>query len=134
MACPGQVPHGRTGCADGRCIVACDVGWDNCNGQLNDGCETSVLNDPRNCGACGMACESCEVCAGLACSSTCGQCKVCINNLCVGDSSGCLPGFGECDGDCRNGCETSLTNDPANCGKCGHACAQGQVCMWGVCK
>ena len=50
---------------------------------------------PRNCGACGRACRTapneqttCQ--AGGLCSLT------------------CLPGWGDCDGNLTNGCETDL--------------------------
>ena len=35
----------------------------------------------------------------------------------------CPSGFGDCDGDRANGCETALATDPAHCGACTTACA-----------
>jgi hypothetical protein len=32
-----------------------------------------------------------------------------------------------------DGCETNLTNDAANCGSCGHACAAGEICGGSSC-
>jgi hypothetical protein len=42
-------------------------------------------------------------------------------------SSGCLPGWADCDGDPRNGCETSLRT-ALNCGYCSHFCAGDAGC------
>jgi hypothetical protein len=40
-ACTQAVPHGKPGCASGRCLVGqCDTGWADCNGLPADGCET----------------------------------------------------------------------------------------------
>lgn len=39
--CNSGVPHGKPGCASGRCVVGqCDNGWADCNGLAADGCET----------------------------------------------------------------------------------------------
>ena len=42
--------------------------------------------------------------------------------------AGCPPGFASCDGAC-----TAVRYDPSNCGTCGHACGDGQVCAGGEC-
>jgi hypothetical protein len=42
--------------------------------------------------------------------------------------SGCMPGFASCGGSCM-----PVTNDPGNCGRCGHGC-QGGACEGGVCQ
>jgi hypothetical protein len=34
----------------------------NCDGMLLDGCETKLLSDPKNCGACKKACQMGEHC------------------------------------------------------------------------
>ena len=44
--------------------------------------------------------------------------------------SSCAAGQADCGG---AGCKT-LSNDAANCGYCGHACAGGQLCCNGVCR
>lgn len=47
----------------------------------------------------------------------------------------CGEGFGNCDwetapdGGVWNGCEIDLSEDEANCGGCGIACAVGDVCV-----
>jgi hypothetical protein len=42
---------------------------------------------------------------------------------------GCRPGQSDCGGRC-----VDLTTDPANCGRCGRACAAGEVCNEGTCS
>ena len=67
-------------------------------------------NDPANCGSCGTACASGEVCNTGTCSSACG----------VGTEA------------CSGRCVDSQV-DPSNCGSCGNACAMGEVCSMGTC-
>jgi hypothetical protein len=120
-------------------------------------CGTTCTNtkfDPGNCGVCGKACATGEVCNGGTCSSSCsapltkcgdscadtrvdpancGKCGVaCVDGeVCAGDK-GCVvkcPGtLKACDKACID-----TQNDPANCGDCAKACADGQVCSKGVC-
>jgi hypothetical protein len=68
----------------------------------------NTLTDPMFCGAtdCPPACS-----AGLACSN--GNCGVCLST--------------SCSGACLNA--TQLANDPQNCGACGNACKNNQVCV-----
>jgi hypothetical protein len=97
------------------CSLVCTAGWADCNHLYSDGCETS-LNSLYNCGACGRVCSSAN---GVAyCSGgTCGL-------------SSCNSGWGNCDGNAANGCETNLLTSTSNCGACGVACA---TCNNGVC-
>jgi hypothetical protein len=44
-------------------------------------------------------------------------------DLAHGGTSGCPTGFGDCDGNPANGCE-SMLNTPDNCGACGKICQQ----------
>jgi cysteine-rich repeat protein len=43
----------------------------------------------------------------------------CVMGAC--SNPACAPGFGDCDGDPTNGCETDVTTDPAHCGRCSTA-------------
>jgi len=58
----------------------------------------------------------------------------CVNNKC--EIIGCEVGWGDCDADFGNGCETS-TRTAANCGECGEPCAPPNavgLCATGQCE
>jgi hypothetical protein len=79
--------------------------------------------DPLNCGKVG------NVCPGGNGTPTC------IAGVC---GIKCNEGFGNCDGNLANGCETSTaSNDVSNCGGCGVVCPGGAnssaTCTGGVC-
>src|SRR5262249_55257177 len=44
----------------------------------------------------------------------------------------CNPGWGDCNGDPRDGCEQELLTDHNNCGACNMRCASG-ICINGMC-
>jgi hypothetical protein len=101
-------PNATATCATGSCMVSsCNAGFGNCDGNHSNGCETNLSTTVANCGSCGNACSSANGTA--ACSA--GQCTITCN-----------AGFGNCDGDASNGCETAL-NTTANCGSCGSSCS-----------
>jgi hypothetical protein len=80
-----------------------------------------LLSDPKNCGACNLECPSF------------GNAKAnCRKGICVTE---CPDGFGDCNGNPLDGCETRLDNNPLQCGACGVACnvAAGQPCIEGKC-
>lgn len=56
--------HGRPTCDQGVCGYACSPNFADCDGNIDNGCETPLLDDPLNCGACGVRCEGVE---GQAC-------------------------------------------------------------------
>lgn len=58
-------------CVNGTCKMDCNAGRADCNGNQADGCEVNIDSDPRNCGACGIACDAI---AGQACVG--GRCVV----------------------------------------------------------
>jgi hypothetical protein len=118
MAC--MLPHANNACSNGCYIAACDFGWDDCNQNMDDGCETSVLADANNCGSCGNKCAA----APNATAS-------CLAGNCILDK--CLNGFTDCDMKPQNGCETNTGTDINNCGQCGNVCANGLVCKNGSC-
>jgi hypothetical protein len=93
---------------------ACGAGLADCD---HDGsCETDVTA-AANCGGCGLACPT-----GPESTATCshGTCGIV-----------CSAGFGDCDGDASNGCESDLTQ-PGTCGACGNSC--GGACVNGACE
>ncbi len=53
----------------GECILECEFGWGDCDGNLGNGCETSLINNPDHCGTCGEDWSFCSVgiCQGLSC-------------------------------------------------------------------
>jgi hypothetical protein len=58
--CECGYPHAVAQCVGGgtTCgFVSCATGFANCNGNLaQDGCESDISSDPKNCGACGVSC------------------------------------------------------------------------------
>lgn len=120
--------NGTGTCAGGSCAVAgCNFGFSDCNGLASDGCETNIYTSVGNCGACGNACfiaNGVGMCSG-------GGCQV----------ASCNAGWGNCDGNPTNGCETNTTSDGNNCGSCGVSCASsctggvtGTMCSSGACQ
>jgi hypothetical protein len=102
------------------CRNYCAAGKADCDGDLSNGCEVSILTDPNNCGGCGLGCTAPP---GFAAS--------CVNGACT--SPVCPAGKADCDGNTANGCETSIATDPYNCGGCGVVCPSG-ICSNGVCS
>jgi hypothetical protein len=107
-----------TMCADQRCV---------------DG-----LHDRNNCGSCDVKCAPGAGCCNGFCDTgfsdaacPCGPCVTGFHCISAG-YCGCLPGEVIC-GNNNSHC-LALASDPANCGACGNACAQGSVCSNGACK
>ena len=56
--CPNPFDgSGKAVCRLGRCEFECKPGYADCDGRVENGCETHVAADPRNCGACGVQCD-----------------------------------------------------------------------------
>ncbi|MCU0655721.1 MAG: hypothetical protein MUF64_10680 [Polyangiaceae bacterium] len=64
--------NGSPFCSGGQCTIQCDPGFDNCDNNLANGCETSLKVSP-NCGACGVLCDSGQQCVDGQCQSKQGQ-------------------------------------------------------------
>jgi hypothetical protein len=113
--------HGTTACAGSVCVPSCDPGWGNCDGNPANGCETP-LNTLTNCGGCGTSCDLPN--ASDTCAS--GSCAI----------SSCNAGWGNCDTNPANGCETPV-NTLTNCGSCGVPCSRANAtatCSTGTCQ
>jgi len=112
------LPRAQSSCASSACRVdLCEPGWADCDGKASTGCEVDTSDPTQGCG-CASPCSSNNI------SPTCAA------GMCTG---ACNPGWGDCDLDRRgNGCETSLSVDPMNCGACAHRCSSGR-CDAGVC-
>lgn len=124
--CSAQTPNAEAACINGRCAIDdCREGFENCDGNLRNGCETDTLRSANHCGGCGIECQLPR--ANGACIA--GQCVI----------AGCMPGFGDCDGRPENGCEVPTDLDRLNCGACGNTCEAGSTrgtadCIGGVCR
>ena len=146
-------------CSYGWCSYTCNVGFDDCNYDSVDGCETDLHADASNCGTCGNRCPTGQSCSNGACvgpiAPTCrtGQtdCGWPGNSICVNlandrmncgscgwtcfSSEVCSGGCQSCpfgQQACNNAC-TDLQTNTSNCGVCGHACASTQTCIAGAC-
>jgi hypothetical protein len=107
-------------CMSGACAPSCAPGWGDCDMIASNGCETATVNNVAACGGCGQACAPLPN-AKVGCSvTTCGI-------------ASCNTGWGDCDQNAANGCETDLTQTAAHCGSCTTACAAGLVCAASSC-
>ncbi|AKV03941.1 hypothetical protein AKJ09_10604 [Labilithrix luteola] len=89
-------------CFEGDCAFSCTgIGFRNCDGDTENGCETSVRYDPKNCGACGRECPAGQECTEGTCYDPC----IVANRP------------DTCNGECTN-----LKTDSSNCGTCGNKC------------
>ena len=125
MCGKGCSPNNATGaCVNGACTIAtCTAPFDDCDKNPGNGCEVNTSTSVGNCGGCGNACnlpnavESCN-------NGTCGI-------------ASCNNGFGNCDNNTGNGCETNTATSTNNCGACGRVCNGANVdtlaCAGGLC-
>lgn len=127
----------------GACGAACAAGeicWQGaCGcppGQTLCGKEcVRLTNDEKNCGACGNACDSASPdTVGWSCGEGVipdGAGLLCVNSKC---QTKCQTGRADCNGSfCTDGCEAATTDDPKNCGACGKACTDAQICRESAC-
>lgn len=98
--------HGTTDCGSGSCLLACTIGFSDCDLDPGNGCETETATTVDRCGACGTQCENDHGSSG------------CSEGVCTAT---CDSDYGDCDLDPTNGCETALTSTSA-CGTCGQSC------------
>jgi len=89
------------GCVDD---TRCPNGQNCCSGLCTD-----KMADPFNCGVCGTACKATHAAAA------------CVGGVCQGGA--CQTGWGDCNSDPTDGCETNFGLDPSNCGGCNKACS-----------
>ncbi|HQK20349.1 MAG TPA: hypothetical protein PLJ27_23020, partial [Polyangiaceae bacterium] len=107
--CTCSLPNAVTDCFYGECIlVSCLPGFDDCDGNPANGCETNLDTDPGHCGTCTHACPTMAHAQSTCQSGNCGF-------VCQGR-------FADCDGNASNGCETDLNTDPSHCQQCGNVC------------
>jgi hypothetical protein len=118
---PCAPPHGKATCGpNGQCVLdGCADGWRDCNQSYSDGCETDLAHDPYNCMSCFNVCPT--PMNGIA---------GCSDQVCA--IGGCNPGWGDCDGDPKTGCEHPIWTDE-ECATCKLPCPAGQTCDRGIC-
>lgn len=148
--CAGHMfPHANVVETDGgQCeFTACDLGWDNCDGDVTNGCETDVTTD-ADCGICGQMCTAGDVCrqenaqpyvqcVPLVCPSNscdvagmpCG-CTGLWTGIC-GTEDGvllCCTGCVDAQGKCQPGNNTAACGTRTTCAACDGSCIGG-VCQ-----
>lgn len=110
-------------CVNFQCQVeSCNVGFANCDGNPANGCEINLQTDFNNCGACGTRCN-------LANGT-----EACVSGVC--QVVACDAGWGNCDGNHQNGCETNLMSSTSHCGSCNDRCSSVNgvpSCVGGQC-
>jgi hypothetical protein len=115
-----QLPNvNSAACIEGACSgLTCKPGFADCNGDPQDGCERS-LSTLSDCGGCDKPCSVAHAQAE------------CVDQQCR--TGTCDEGFGDCDANTGNGCET-LLNEPTHCGTCTSVCSSGMSCSNGTCS
>jgi DNA-binding beta-propeller fold protein YncE len=101
-------PNAFPGCLASVCVTSCVMGFQDCDGVADNGCEADVRTSGANCGACGRSCTVAHA-TGVC---TAGTCAV----------ASCETGFGDCDMSPANGCEVNLQSDASHCNGCGMRC------------
>jgi hypothetical protein len=104
-ACENE--NGSTRCVEGECQPSCGAGFEDCDGDPLNGCETDLGSSVRHCGACGARCNP---------ESASGEC---VDGVCT---AACDSGFADCNGLVEDGCEVDLAS-PSTCGNCETACS-----------
>ncbi len=116
-------PRAAATCTAGACAMgACNAGAGDCDGSALNGCEADLNTSVAHCGRCGGACPAR---ANATATCTAGACGF-----------SCAAGFGNCDGNATNGCETSTQTSATACGACGVTCAVPNAvaaCRAGAC-
>jgi hypothetical protein len=114
--------NARASCRDGKCVIAiCEIPFDNCDNNDANGCETNTDTNVDRCGSCGNKCNG-----GAALANASPACRTGVCGIT------CAAGFGDCNGNTKDGCETDVNTSAQHCGKCGQPCS-GQ-CIGGQCQ
>jgi hypothetical protein len=108
----------------------CPYPYSTCSNVPSVKCGTNLMNDPNNCGACGVSCGGYDP-INMAASCVQGQCA--FECQIKQPGGGVVMDFRNCNGLLDDGCEIEVQADPKNCGVCGHACQAGERCIKGKC-
>lgn len=111
-----NAPNAVGACVNSTCGLACNAGFNDCDGMAATGCEVNTSSNVNHCGACGRACSGTGVAS-----------KSCTNGLC---DSTCDLGFANCttpaapamDNGCEQNAANTNLNGELNCGGCGNSC------------
>ncbi len=79
-----------------------------------------TLFDPDNCNGCGTVCPPVPNALRACLGGSCGR-------------GPCVAGWGDCNPNPADGCETDVTGDSFNCGRCGLVCPPTFGCDAGQC-
>jgi len=116
-------PNATASCTGGMCAYTCAAGFADCDNDPGNGCEVDTRTSTAHCGACGRTCNPPNATAVCAM----GQCGV----------AACAMGFGNCDDNPTNGCETDTRTSTSHCGACGTSCPGAPnavpACAVGMC-
>lgn len=158
VPCGGLCGAG-TVCQEGRCVMqGGDAAVDSptaMEAAIPDVVEEATVDADTRCTAPTSFCDNPTGCYDLSTNNMhCGRCDVacgagsrCEAGVCASFDAGtdaptCPSGFGDCDGDPRNGCEVNLANgrredsvglQRENCGMCRRNCAAPNACCAGMC-
>lgn len=130
--CPGgcSFANGTGECRNGACaLVTCDSNFSNCDGNASNGCETNLLVQKLNCGRCGAACGSDEVCnLGVCSTETATTCASFFSNNECEVSEQCLPVSAD-----EYQCVAFGTNSIGEACTQLNQCERGSTCLGDVC-
>ncbi len=127
--CPTPANAVSASCSVGVCKFTCAAGFADCDGDPTNGCEVNLQTDENRCGSCGNVC-------GLKPNTIRGSCSA---GTC---RYTCSAGFGDCNANTADGCETNTASDMNNCGACNARCSiangtgscSGSVCRVNSCN
>jgi hypothetical protein len=55
--CDKYLPNTYAKCEDYKCVYKCNPGYENCDYNKHNGCETNIYTDVKNCGKCKKECK-----------------------------------------------------------------------------
>lgn len=100
----------------GQCNnTGCVVGFDECDGNMTNGCEYVLQEGETSC-PCTATCATDGACTANCISMN--QTYTCVAGECV---AACAAGYGDCDNNAANGCETILATGETEC-PCSFSC------------
>lgn len=127
---PDNANSPDAGCTNG-CMGACPQPTNSVASCTPQGACDFSCNSTFVKGDAGCACDVGMVdCMNGTCAQCCSDSDCPANVICnTGTCAGCKPGFGDCNNNPADGCETPL-NSNGNCGSCGNSCC-GSFCGCG---